>query len=307
MKKFIAGALLFICIAALVVGIGKVPTKATHQANGDGKIGIIYLEGPIVGGSGSGGIWGDPTGTDTTIRYIRKAGEDKDVRAIVLRLNTPGGSAAASQEVAEEIDRVRKAGKIVVTSMGDVAASGGYWIAAGTDRIVANPATTTGSIGVIWTVANWQELYRKVGIQQETIKSGPYKDIGSPARPLSGEEKELLQGMVNDIYEQFVTVVANGRKMDEKKVRTLADGRIYTGRQAKELGLVDDLGNLYDAIDIAAQMAGITDKPEIKEFGKIGTWEKLLGGPDEAIQLWGQRWTIPLPVFVPGLLGNTPQ
>lgn len=299
MKKLVAIVIIILCFTALIVGtmrgVKKEPTKAAAD-----KIGVIYLEGAIVGGSGSGGMFGNPAGTDAIIRHIRKAAEDKEIRAVVLRMNTPGGSAAASQEVGEEVAKLRNSGKVVVTSMGDVAASGGYWIAAGTDRIVANPATTTGSIGVIWTVANLEELYRKVGVHSESIKSGPYKDIGSPSRPMTPQEKALLQGMVDDIYDQFITVVATGRKMDEAKVRGLADGRIFTGRQAKELGLVDELGNLYDAIDIAAQMAGIKGKPGVKEFGRTSPWEKLWGGPDEVLQLISGGWQMSRPGFVPG-------
>jgi len=302
MKKFIAIAIILICFTALIVGTARGVKNNTKQTVGEAKVGIIYLEGPIVGGSGSGGMFGNPAGTDTIIRHIRKAGEDKEIRAVVLRMNTPGGSAAASQEVGEEVAKLRESGKIVVTSMGDVAASGGYWIAAGTDRIVANPATTTGSIGVIWTVANLEELYKKVGVHSESIKSGPYKDMGSPSRPMTNEEKALIQGMVNDIYEQFVTVVATGRKMDEVKVRVLADGRIFTGRQAKDLGLVDDLGNLYDAIDIAAQMAQIKGKPGVKEFGRTSPWEKLFGGPEGMLQLLGNRLQFPQTGYAPGAI-----
>ncbi|MEM5767826.1 MAG: S49 family peptidase, partial [Bacillota bacterium] len=168
MRKVIVGVLLAVCLAAFIYGITRNTKNEAHQYSSGGKVGVIYLEGPIVGGRGSGGLWGDPVGTDALIRHIRKAREDSDVKAVVLRMNTPGGSAAASQEVAAEIERLQKAGKVVVTSMGDVAASGGYWIAAGTDRIVANPATTTGSIGVIWSVTNMQELFRQVGVAQDT-------------------------------------------------------------------------------------------------------------------------------------------
>lgn len=303
MRKIIAGVVLAVCFAALIFGMVRSSKNEVRQASAAGKIGVIYLEGPIVGGKVAG-LWGEPTGTDALLRNIRKAREDKEIKAIVLRMNTPGGSAAASQEIAEEIERVRNEGKKVVTSMGDVAASGGYWIAAGTDKIVANPATTTGSIGVIWSVANLEELYRKIGVGQETIKSGPYKDIGSPARPMSSQEKELLQGMVNDIFEQFIAVVAKGRNMDESKVRSLADGRIYTGRQAKELGLVDELGNMYDAIEIAAQMSGMQGRPEIKEYGKESPWEKILGAPQGEMQFFGRKWANPLPLIFPEMVSD---
>lgn len=307
MKKVIAGVIVLICVIAVIAAIRQGGKIEQSQMRGEAKIGVIYLEGPIMGGGGTGGLFSEHVGTDAIIRQIRKAGEDKEIRAVVLRMNTPGGSAAASQEVAEEITKLQKNGKIVVTSMGDVAASGGYWIAAGTDRIVANPATTTGSIGVIWSVANLEELYRKIGVHSETFKSGPYKDMGSPNRQMTSEEKALLQGMVNDIYEQFVAVVATGRKMDEANVRKLADGRIFTGRQAKELGLVDELGNLYDAIDIAAQLAQIEGKPKIKEFGKNTPWEKLWGeGPEENLRLLGQRWILSQPAF-PGIIQDVPR
>lgn len=297
MKKVIAGVLLAACFGAFLFGVTRNTKTDVKQSAAVGKIGVIYLEGPIIGGRGAGSLWGEPTGSDALLRHIRKAREDKEVKAIVLRMNTPGGSAAASQEIAEEIEKVQKAGKIVVTSMGDVAASGGYWIAAGTNRIVANPATTTGSIGVIWSVANLQELYRKIGVGQETIKSGTFKDMGSPARSITPEEKALLQGMVDDIFEQFVAVVVKGRNLDENKVRSLADGRIYTGRQAKELGLVDELGNMYDAIDIAAQMAGIQGRPEVKEYGKTSPWEKILGEPEGTMQYFNKKWVNQLPLF----------
>jgi len=303
LRKIIVGVLLAVCFVAFIYGITRNTKNELNQYSSGGKVGVIYLEGPIVGGRGSGGLWGDPMGTDTLIRYIRKAREDNEVKAVVLRMNTPGGSAAASQEVAEEIARLQMAGKVVVTSMGDVATSGGYWIAAGTDRIVANPATTTGSIGVIWSMANMQELFRKVGVEQDTIKSGPYKDIGSPARPMTPEEKALLQGMIDDIYGQFVAVVAKGRKMDEQKVRSLADGRIYTGRQAKELGLVDELGDMYDAISMAAEMAGLDkEHPAIKEYGRTSPLEKLLGDQRTGTQLGKLNWSSLLPEILPDII-----
>ena len=166
--------------------------------------------------------------------------------------------------------------------MADVAASGGYWLAACTDKIYANPTTMTGSIGVYMPYANWEELYKKVGIYQEKIKSGPHKDILSPERQMTNEEREIIQIMVDDIYNQFVDVVAEGRKLDKEQVRKLADGRIYTGNQAKQLGLVDELGNMYDAIDGASQLAGIVGKPTLKEYGKQSPWNMLFG-PSEKI------------------------
>lgn len=250
--------------------------QKNNNAKSEGKIGIIYIDGVIVGGR-TQNMLGEYNGTDLVMKQLRQAAEDNEVKAVVLRINSPGGSAPASQEVAEEVKKLKAAGKPVITSMGDVAASGGYWIAAVTDKIYANPATITGSIGVYMPYANWQELYKKIGIANEKIKSGPHKDILSPDRPISNEERKIVQSMVDDMYEQFITVVAEGRKLDVLKVRQLADGRIYTGNQAKTVGLVDEMGNLYDAIDEAKSIAGIEGKAEIKEFGHINPLAVLLG------------------------------
>lgn len=249
------------------------------------KIAIIYVEGVIVGGRGQSNVFMEQGGTDQVIKQLHEARDDASVKAVVLRINSPGGSASASQEVGEEIKKMRAKGKIVVTSMGDVAASGGYWLAACTDKIYANSTTMTGSIGVYVPYANWEELYKKVGIYQDKIKSGPHKDILSPERAMTSEERVIIQVMVDDIYNQFVGVVAEGRNMNEAEVRKLADGRIYTGNQAKQLGLVDELGNMYDAIDGAAELAGIAGKPEVKEYGKQSPWNMLFGANEQASSL----------------------
>lgn len=276
-KSVIIVVVLFI-IASLVGlavrGSGKKPSQTE-------KIAVIYVEGVIMGGHGQSNVFVEQGGTDQVIKQLHEARDDESVKAVILRINSPGGSAAASQEVGVEIKKLRATGKIVVTSMGDVAASGGYWLAACTDKIYANSTTMTGSIGVYVPYANWEELYKKVGIYQEKIKSGPHKDILSPERTMTSEEREIIQLMVDDIYDQFVTVVAQGRNMEIDQVRKLADGRIYTGNQAKQLGLVDELGNMYDAIDGAAQLAGISGKPEIKEYGKSSPWSMLFGANEQ--------------------------
>ena len=254
------------------------PSPAKKMSSSEPKIALIHVEGVIMSGRNQGTLFGDMGGVDAVIRQLREAGEDSSVKAIVLRVNTPGGSVPATQELGTEITRIRVAGKPIVTSMGDVAASGGYWLAAMTDKVYANPSTMTGSIGVYIPYANWEELYKKIGISQEKIKSGSHKDILSPDRPITPQERAILQSMVDDIYEQFVAVVSEGRGMDSARVRELADGRIYTGKQAKALGLVDELGNLYDAIDATAQMVGIQGKPKIKEYGKNSPLNMLLEG-----------------------------
>ena len=204
------------------------------------------------------------TQSSNTIRQIKKYADDKSIKAIVFRIDSPGGGVAPSQEIYSAILKVRKnSNKIVVTSMGNVAASGGYYIACASDKIVANPGTLTGSIGVIMTFPNIEELMKKIGLKTEVIKSGKFKDIGSPMREFTEEEKKLLQGVIDDVYDQFVNAVADGRGMDIQKVKELSDGRIFTGRQALEIGLVDNLGSLEDAIELAAELVGIEGKPKI--------------------------------------------
>lgn len=281
-KKSVILVIAAIIVVSLVLVAFKAPRMNKRNMAGEqAKIAVIYVEGVIIGGRGQSSVFAEYGGTDNLIKQLHEARDDQSVQAVILRINSPGGSAPASQEVGEEIKKLRATGKIVVTSMADVAASGGYWLAACTDKIYANPATLTGSIGVYMPYANWEELYKKIGIHQEKIKSGPHKDILSPERQMTDQERALIQTMVDDMYEQFVTVVSEGRKLDPVKVRELADGRIYTGNQAKQLGLVDELGNMYDAIDGAAQMAGMSGKPEIKEYGKITPWGMLFGGNDQ--------------------------
>jgi len=276
----VIGVVVAFSLAGLAfIGMGA---KERSKASRSDKIAIIYIEGVILGGRGQSTVLMEQGGTDQIIKQIHQARDDESIKAVVLRINSPGGSAAASQEVGEELKKLRAQGKVVVTSMGDVAASGGYWLAACTDKIYANPTTLTGSIGVYMPYANWEELYKKIGIYQEKIKSGPHKDIMSPERQMTSEERGIIQIIVDDIYNQFVDVVTEGRKMDKEQVRKLADGRIYTGNQAKQLGLVDELGNMYDAIDGAGQLAGIAGKPVIKEYGKQSPWNMLFG-PNEKI------------------------
>ncbi len=215
------------------------------------KIAIINIESII-------------TQSSNTVRQIKKYADDKSIKAIVLRIDSPGGGVAPSQEIHSEILKVRKSSnKIVVTSMGNLAASGGYYIACASDKIVANPGTLTGSIGVIMTFSNIEELMKKIGLKTEIIKSGEFKDIGSPMREFTEKEKKLLQGVIDDVYDQFVNAVSVGRSIAVQKVKELSDGRIFTGRQAFEIGLVDKLGSLEEAIKLAAELVGIEGKPKI--------------------------------------------
>jgi protease-4 len=196
----------------------------------------------------------------TPIKRLRECGKNDRVKAVVLRIDSPGGVVGPSQEIHEEVKKLAAKKKVVV-SMGSLAASGGYYIAAPASVIFANPGTITGSIGVIIKLSNLQELLDKVGVKVTTIKTGTYKDIGSPSRPMTEDDKALLQGVIDSSYNQFVKAVAQGRKLPEAQVRLLADGRIFTGEQALALKLVDRLGNMQDALDEAGRLGGIKGEP----------------------------------------------
>jgi protease-4 len=190
--------------------------------------------------------------------------KDAQVVSVVLRIDSPGGGVAPSQELYEEIVRLREV-KPVVASLGNIAASGGYYVAAATNVIVAAPGTLTGSIGVIMEFRQLQGLAEKIGLTEQVVKSGPYKDIGHPLRPMTDAERKLLQGMVDDVYQQFVDAVATGRNLDAARVRALADGRLYSGAQAKAAGLVDELGGLNTAVRVAWERAGQTGEPRVRK------------------------------------------
>jgi len=217
----------------------------------DNQIAIVEIQGMI-------------TGSRVTVRQLRDFQHDPKVKGIILRIDSPGGAVGPSQEIYNAVTRIREeGGKKIYASLGSVAASGGYYIASAAETIFANPGTLTGSIGVIMAFSNIQDLIEKIGIRPEVIKSGKFKDAGSPVRPISSEERELLQNLVDDVHQQFVEDVAKGRNLPIKDVQRLADGRVYTGRQAFELKMVDHMGGLQDAIDLLATEAGIEGAPQI--------------------------------------------
>jgi protease-4 len=212
-------------------------------------IGVVELEGVI-------------KESDTLCESLVALRKDANVVAVVLRIDSPGGGVAPSQEIYEEIGRLREV-KPVVASLGNVAASGGYYVAAAASTIVATPGTLTGSIGVIMEFRQFMELADKIGFRETVVKSGPFKDIGHPLRPMTADERQLLQGMVDDVYAQFVDAVAAGRHLDPTEVRKLADGRLYSGAQAKAAGLVDELGGLNTAVQLARERAGQMGEPRV--------------------------------------------
>ncbi len=219
---------------------------------------------------------------DDVVRQLKEHLENSAVKAVVVRINSPGGVVAPTQEIYDALGRLRDEGKPVVASLGSVAASGGYYIASAADQIVANPGTLTGSIGVIMQLTNLEGLLKKVGLRYEIVKSGKYKDIGSFSRPMTNEERAILQSLMDDVHDQFVEAVANGRGLDRTVVLSLADGRIFSGRQAKELNLVDELGGREEAIQTAASLAGITGKPKLlvprRRFSIMDWVQERFGG-----------------------------
>lgn len=233
------------------------------------RVAIVEVEGVILD-------------ADDVVRQLKEHLENSTVKAVVVRINSPGGVVAPTQEIYDAVSRFKAEGKPVVASLGSVAASGGYYIAAAAERIVASPGTLTGSIGVIMQLTNLEGLLKKVGLRYEVIKSGKYKDIGSFARSMTEQERQILQTLMDDVHGQFVDAVASGRKLDRKAVLALADGQIFSGRQAKELSLVDELGGREEAIELAAKLAGISGKPRLliprRRFSIMEWIQGRLGG-----------------------------
>ncbi len=252
-KSWLTWLIVGLCLLSVPVGIYSKQLLRDDKGDGSGslsllrgKIKVIFLTGMIMDRDEESVL--SLTGTtQSTMKKIRKAIKDDKIKGVLLRINSPGGTVAASQEINEAVTELA-AKKPVVTSMGDIAASGGYYIACATPKIYANPGSLTGSIGVIMNTMNLKGLADKVGVQAVVVKSGQFKDIASPYRPMSDEERALLQAMIMDSYSQFVEAVSTGRKMPVERVKTLADGRIYTGRQAKACGLIDELGSHEDAL-----------------------------------------------------------
>lgn len=225
---------------------------------GGSKVALITVEGVILD-------------SKEIIDQLEKYRTNPSVKAIVLRINSPGGGVAPSQEIYEEILKTRQVNKKpVVASMGSVAASGGYYVASAADLIMANPGSITGSIGVLLQVPNISGLLQKIGVKSVVVKSGQHKDLASLTREMTDAERQILQGMLDDVHNQFIDVVAEGRQINRKKVEAMADGRIFSGREAQSLGLVDHLGNLQDAIDRAGTLAGIRGKPTVIQERKRG-------------------------------------
>jgi len=239
---FIVLLLMSVFIAASFLGGDK------HFVVGSG-VGLVEVKGLIVD-------------SQEIVKQLNDLRKDDSVKAVVLRIDSPGGVVGPSQEIHAEVKKLAATKKVVV-SMGSIAASGGYYIAAAASRIVANPGTITGSIGVLMRFSNLEGMMGKIGMKSFTLKAGKFKDVGSPARPMTEQDKAMLQGVIDNTHAQFVRAVAEGRKLSEADIREIADGRIFTGEQALDLKLVDRLGTLQDAIEEAGKLAGIKGEPQL--------------------------------------------
>jgi protease-4 len=255
--------LFVIGFSLLLISLVSTSTDRTETVTtGSGeKLAVVELNGVI-------------TSSEDLVRQFKKYRETRSIKGIILRVDSPGGGAVASQEMYQEVKKTRESGKPVVVSMGALAASGGYYVSCGATKLVANPGTLTGSIGVISEFLQLQEALGKIGVGVKTIKSGKLKDAGSPMKKMSTEDEQYFQALMDDVHHQFIGVVEAERKLDHKKILSLADGRVFTGKQAVELGLVDTLGSFEDAVTIAADLAGIKGEPSlVKEHRRRSLWE----------------------------------
>ena len=261
--------IVIVILAITVLFLGGIMTlilafsgSSSRLTFGD-KIGVIPLKGPIMD-------------SEPILSQLVDFRKDDKIKVIILRIDSPGGGVGPSQEIYREVRRTVETKK-VIASLGSIAASGGYYVASAADKIVANPGTITGSIGVIMEFVQLEDLLKKIGINFEVLKSGEFKDIGSPHREMSKREKALITELIADVQAQFVDAVSTGRGLPEEKIREIADGRIFTGAQAKALGLVDSLGNFQDAIQLAKEMAQIKGEATIvyPEKSRLKIWDLL--------------------------------
>lgn len=286
----VGGVIGFAIRAAGGAAAGGLSPSVERPVSGDGpnKIAIIRIVGPISREGAGFSVFASGAASRVIVQLLDRAARDDAVKAVILELDTPGGSVVASDEVHQKVMALRRARKHVVALMTETAASGGYYIAAAAEQIIADPTTITGSIGVIVALPNLEELSHKIGVRTVVFKSGALKDLGNPNRAITPQEAAIFQRLVDEAYARFVDVVAQGRKMDRSRVLALADGRIYTGRQALQAGLVDTMGHLPEAVDAAMKLAGL-GQARVVEYGGEGFLRSLLGGTANRVRAW--LWT----------------
>ncbi len=267
-------ALFGVCFAllffSLIKSVGESSKEVVTIGRGD-KLAVVELSGVI-------------TSSEDVVRQIKKYRDDKSIKGILLRVESPGGAVVPSQEMYEEVKKTRET-KPVVVSMGSVAASGGYYVSCGATRLVANRGTLTGSIGVIGEFLQLHEAMSKLGIGVKTIKSGKLKDAGSNTKKMSEEAEKYFQSLMDDVHEQFIAVVERERRLKHSEAVEIADGRVFTGEQAVKMGLVDTLGTFEEAVKIAAELSGIDGEPSIvKEREKRSFFERMFGDVGESVK-----------------------
>jgi protease-4 len=272
----IFGGLFLVFFGFLLLAYGAVRGESPRISGGP-RIGVVEVKGGI--GMGDGGA-----DAEEILKQVRKFREDDGIKAVVVRIDSPGGSVGPSQEIHDEVAKLAKK-KTVVCSLGNVAASGGYYVAVACPKIVAAPGTLTGSIGVITQFANVKGLIERFSVKMETVKSGKLKDAGNPFREMTAEDRAYWQALIDRVYRQFVDAVAAGRGLAPGAVRKVADGRVVTGEEAKELGLVDALGNFYDAVELAKAEAKLSGEPSLvyppDDHGRL--FERLMGSAAGAV------------------------
>jgi len=278
----IIGVMFAVLVVVLVVNADDLTDESANrvweekevEGKGEAKIVQLFVDGTIAESAGFGSSFNSPD----FLEQLDQALEDDDVKGVVLRVNSPGGEVVASDEIHNKILEMKKKGKKVIVSMGAMAASGGYYISAPADYIFANPSTLTGSLGVIFSIPNYEELADWAGYKENVIKSGAFKDIGNPLREMTPAEQQVFTQLVDESYQQFVDVIANGRKIPREQVLKIADGRIYSGKQAKALKLIDEFGSLEDATRYAVKASGLTEARIVRYEVPGSLTSILLGG-----------------------------
>jgi protease-4 len=281
----IIGSLFAVLIIVLVVKADDLSTTGAEQhweeeiveGSGHDKIVQLFVDGVIAQEPGYFGSFS----SGEFISQLHQAMLDDSVKGVVIRVNSPGGEVVASDEIHNKIKQLQEKGKPVVVSMGSVAASGGYYISAPADYIFANPATLTGSLGVIFSIPNYQDTAKWIGYKEHVIKSGPFKDIGNPLRDMSPSEQKIFKDLVDESYQRFVDVISQGRRLPRDQVLKIADGRVYSGRQAKELKLIDEFGSLEDATQYTKKKLGLEEAAIVKYVAPTDFVTAMLAGASQ--------------------------